>query len=119
MRSVLRFLEVDDTHPLEAIEANPTVAVRSARLEDITRSLRAGRGPFARAVRDVGKALTSQRVRSALYYPAVRRATYGKPPPPDEELMLDLRRRFRPEVQALSEYLDRDLVRLWGYDELD
>jgi hypothetical protein len=119
MRSVLRFLEVDDTHPIEAIEANPTVAVRSARVEGLTRSLRAGRGPLARAVRDAGKALTSQRVRGALYYPAVRRATYGKPPPPDDELMLELRRRFRPEVQALSEYLDRDLVRLWGYDELD
>jgi Sulfotransferase domain len=119
MRSVLRFLEVDDTHPVEPVEANPTVAVRSARLDGVTRSLRTGRGPLARAVRDAGKALTSQRVRSALYHPAVRRATYGKPPPPDEELMLELRKRFRPEVEALSSYLDRDLVRLWGYDELD
>jgi hypothetical protein len=30
--------------------------------------------------------------------------------------MLALRRRFKGEVQALSEYLDRDLVTLWGYD---
>ena len=33
--------------------------------------------------------------------------------------MLELRRRFAPEVVALSEYLDRDLVSLWGYDRLD
>ena len=30
--------------------------------------------------------------------------------------MLELRRRFKGEVVALSEYLDRDLVSLWGYD---
>jgi hypothetical protein len=33
--------------------------------------------------------------------------------------MLELRRRFEPEVRALSEYLDRDLVSLWGYEEVD
>ena len=32
--------------------------------------------------------------------------------------MLELRRRFRGEVEALSEYLDRDLVTLWGYDNV-
>jgi hypothetical protein len=32
--------------------------------------------------------------------------------------MLQLRRRFKDEVEALSEYLDRDLVKLWGYDRL-
>ena len=30
--------------------------------------------------------------------------------------MVELRRRFAPEVAALSEYLDRDLVTEWGYD---
>ena len=33
--------------------------------------------------------------------------------------MTELRRRFKGEVIALSEYLDRDLVTLWGYDRLD
>ncbi len=32
--------------------------------------------------------------------------------------MLELRRRFSSEVEALSEYLARDLVTLWGYDRL-
>ena len=41
---------------------------------------------------------------------------YASPPPPDEQLMLELRRRFKGEVVALSEFLDRDLVSLWGYD---
>jgi hypothetical protein len=43
----------------------------------------------------------------------------GRPSAPDEALMAELRRRYRPEVQALSEYLDRDLIELWGYDRLD
>ena len=33
--------------------------------------------------------------------------------------MGELRRRFKGEVVALSEYLDRDLVGLWGYDRID
>jgi hypothetical protein len=43
---------------------------------------------------------------------------YAQPEPPDPELVAELRRRFAPEVAALSSYLDRDLVALWGYDEL-
>ena len=33
--------------------------------------------------------------------------------------MLELRRRFKSEVVALSEYLNRDRVSLWGYDSVD
>jgi hypothetical protein len=43
---------------------------------------------------------------------------YGEPPPPDEQLMAELRSRFKGEVVALGEYLDRDLVSLWGYDSV-
>jgi len=32
--------------------------------------------------------------------------------------MLELRKRFKPEVEALSDYLGRDLVAQWGYDSL-
>ena len=52
-------------------------------------------------------------------HPLRRKLIYGKPPPPDEQFMLELRRRFEPEVVAMSEYLERDLVSLWGYDKLD
>jgi Sulfotransferase family len=118
MRRLMRFLDIDDSHPIKLVEANPTVGVRSVWLDELRRSLRAGNGPGLRALRDVGKALTSNRVREALYYPLMRRTVYTKPPPLDEELMLELRRRFKPEVVALSEYLDRDLVTLWGYDSI-
>jgi hypothetical protein len=47
-----------------------------------------------------------------------RRFLYADPEPPDPVLMAELRRRFAPEVRALQEHLGRDLVSLWGYDEL-
>ncbi len=64
------------------------------------------------------KALTPRRLRHAALRGVQRRVVVGAPPPPDEGLMLELRRRFAPEVEALSEYLGRDLVSLWGYDRL-
>jgi hypothetical protein len=32
--------------------------------------------------------------------------------------MMELRARYKAEVVGLSEYLDRDLVGLWGYDRV-
>jgi Sulfotransferase family len=119
LRRLMRFLDVDEIHDVEVVQANSTVGVRSVRLDELRRSLRAGRGPGLRMLRDLGKAVTTQRVREALYYPLMRRTVYTKPPAVDEELMRELRRRFKPEVIALSEYLERDLVKLWGYESLD
>lgn len=118
VRTVLRFLEVDDTSPIEVIEWNPTVRVRSPRLYEFVRSLYMGRGPVVRAAKAGIKALTPRQLRHdaiALQH----RVQWGKPLPADEEFMLELRRRFKREVVALSEYLDRDLVKLWGYDSID
>jgi hypothetical protein len=117
VRQVLRFLEVDDTSPIEVTEANPTVRVRSPGLYELVRSLYLGRGPAARTVKAGIKALTPQQLRhDALAMQ--RRVQWGKPRPPDERLMLELRQRFKGEVVALSEYLGRDLVTLWGYDSI-
>ena len=33
--------------------------------------------------------------------------------------MNELRTRYKGEVEAVSRYLGRDLVREWGYDSLD
>jgi hypothetical protein len=118
VRRVLRFLQVDDTVPLDLIEANPTVAVRSVRLQEMIRSLQAGQGPASRALRATVRALTTGESRRSLLHPLRRRLLFREPQPPDEELLSELRARFKPEVLALSEYLDRDLVTLWGYDDV-
>jgi hypothetical protein len=119
VRQVLRFLEVDDTHPIEVIEANPTVGVRSLRVDDWVRALYAERNPLTRALKATVRALTPRRVHGELLRGIRRRLVYGQPSPPDEQYMTELRRRFEPEVVALSEYLGRDLVSQWGYDDVE
>jgi hypothetical protein len=114
VREVLRFLDVDDNAAIESVEANPTVEVRSARLDGAFRQLYSRHGRLARTARAVLPA-GARRAAAATFR---RRVLYGSPPALDEELMRELRVRFKGEVVALSEYLDRDLVTLWGYGEL-
>ncbi len=117
VRKVLSFLDVNDDAPVEVVRANPTVDLRSMRLDTVYRAVRSGQGPASRVTRATLKVLTTGRVRRNLLH-LRRRLVYRDPQPPDEVLMSELRRRFKPEVVALSEYLDRDLVGLWGYDLL-
>jgi hypothetical protein len=119
LRKVLRFLEVDDTFPLAVREANPTMRVRSQRMNELVHAVSVGHGPVSRAVKESIKAVTPRRLRRRARDATQRRVVWGDPRAPDEEFMTELRRRFKPEVVALSEYLGRDLVTLWGYDRVD
>jgi hypothetical protein len=119
LQTVLRFLGVDSDEPIEPLEANPTVALRSQQLDELVHAVSVGRGALPRAAKAAVKALTPQRMRQDLLRLAQRRVVHASPPAPDERLMLELRHRFKGEVIELGEYLDRDLVALWGYDDLD
>jgi hypothetical protein len=117
VRKILRFLELDDSAPVRVKDANPTVVVRSPRLHELSQAVSLGQSPMARAANAMVKALGPRNVRRAV---AIReRLLMGSPRSADDALMLELRQRYKPEVQALSEHLDRDLVTLWGYDRLD
>jgi hypothetical protein len=118
MRAVLHFLDVDAGMPIEPLDANPTIAPRSQRLDAWALALRSGRGPLSRGVKASFKALTPDRLQRNLVRALNQNVVHGSAPAPDERLMVELRRRFKPEVVALSEYLGRDLVALWGYDKL-
>ncbi len=118
VRRVLRFLDVDDARSIETIEANRTVRLRSRRINDLVRSVSMGTGPAGAATKSIVKALLPRSARRRALRTTRQRLLYADPHAPDEELMLDLRRRFKGEVAALSDYLERDLVSLWGYDEL-
>ncbi len=118
VREVLRFLEVDDSIELEHIEANPTVRVRSPRAGALVGALSVGNGPVSRAVGRTLKAVTSERLRRKALQTVKRVSLDTSPRPPDEQLINDLQQRFKPEVLAASEYLGRDLVSLWGYDDV-
>jgi hypothetical protein len=116
VRRVLRFLEVQDDVPVGVREANPTVRMRSQRLDDAVHAVSVGVGPVSRTVKAVVKAVAPERLRRRALSSAHQRLVLGRPGSEDELLSAELRQRFRGEVLALSEYLDRDLVSLWGYD---
>jgi hypothetical protein len=119
VQQVLRFLGVDESAPITASEANKTVFVRSPRAYDMVRSLYLGRGPAASVAKAAVKAVTPRRLRRRGLRALRDSVLYASPPPPDGQLMLELRRRYKGQVEALSDDLGRDLVSLWGYDRLD
>lgn len=118
VRQVLRFLEVDDTVPVAVREANPSVHVRSRRLHQLAHSLSSGEGTAARVAQGLVGRVAGKAISRSTALAVRNRLLFARPEPEDRELTTELKQRFKPEVEALSEYLGRDLVSLWGYDEL-
>jgi Sulfotransferase domain len=121
VREVLRFLDVDETVAIEPSHVKPLPGVRSQTLHQMGRVVsvaRRNRGSSSSLLR-AANALVPGEIHSERLQSLWRRVVYTPPPVPDEGVMLELRRRFKGEVLAASEYLDRDLVTLWGYDEID
>jgi Sulfotransferase family len=119
VRDVLRFLDVDDRVPIEQTRTSPNGDVRLQRLHRLTTDLQeARRSPQAvhPAVRALNAAMP-EAFRKALGS-RWRRIIYRPPREPDPTFLAELRCRFKPEVEAVSEYLGRDLVSRWGYDRL-
>jgi hypothetical protein len=118
VRSLLRFLDVDDSVAVESVRANPSIGMRSQGLDELVHSVSVGRGPASRAAKTAVKAITPRGGRRRALALAQRHLVHRAAPAPDDAFTLELRRRFQDEVAALSAYLDRDLVRLWGYERL-
>jgi hypothetical protein len=121
VRRVLRFLEVDETVALEGVETNRLKPVRSQRLHALRQDLwaaRHGRPRASRAAR-VLNAITPTRLSGEKARNVLRRVAYDESARPDERLAGELRERYKGEVVALSEYLNRDLLALWGYGGTD
>lgn len=120
VRRVLRFLDVDDMLPVPSVELDTLRTPRYVWLDQVMRaSAMVRRTPPAAKLAKSLAALAPPPLRSSSTRAELaRRIRYIDTPPPDQQLMLELRRRFKPEVKATSEYLGRDLVALWGYDSI-
>lgn len=118
VRDVRRFLDVDDSLPVDRVQANPTVAARSQKVNELVHAVGVGRGPVSHTVKEMIKAVTPAGPRRRALHAFKRQVVFGPPPEPDEEVLHELRVRYKDQVIALSEYLNRDLVALWGYDQL-
>jgi hypothetical protein len=120
VRTVRRFLGVDDAPPVEVSDANPsTISMRSQHVDELLNRVSVGRDPVSRVVKAGVKAVLPGELRRRAIGATQRHLVMGPPPPPEEEVMVGLRRRFKDEVVALGDLLDRDLVTLWGYDGID
>jgi hypothetical protein len=119
VRKVLRFLDVDDSVPVQSREANLSVSVRSGAAHQLLHAVSVGHGPASRTVKAAIKRVTPRSARRRVLRMTRRKLVYGPPAPPDEALMAELRRGLKGEVIALSDYLGRDLVSMWGYDDVD
>jgi hypothetical protein len=119
IRSILRFLGVDDSVSISKIEANQSTRVRARGVEKAMNALSQGGGPGLSIVKTVVDTVTTQRLRSTARRAISRHVVYGKPLPPDRDLVMELQRRYKPEVEALADYLGRDLITLWGYNEIE
>ncbi|HEX4466046.1 MAG TPA: sulfotransferase [Solirubrobacteraceae bacterium] len=118
LSKILDFIGVEPQPVVNVHEANPSVQLRSRRGNDIVRRLLIPSGPVSRTLKKTITTLTPLRVRRKTLRTVRKNLLFGDVTPPSEQFMTDLRRRLKPEVVALSEYLDRDLVALWGYDKL-
>jgi hypothetical protein len=119
IQSVLRFLELDEDQQIEPVTVNVTSrTVRSPRLKRMLTHAARGEGPLARSSRAAVKALTPAGLRRDAVRKLRRHAVTAEPKPVDDAYMTELRRRYKPEVERLSELLGRDLVGEWGYDRL-
>ena len=118
MRRIFRFLEVDDSVAVVPVNANPTVALRSQALDDAMHRFSVGRGPYSRAVKTAVKTLVPRAARRHLLHTVQEQVVHMAAPPPDEELMRELRGWLKPEVECFGTYLGRDLVTLWGYGDV-
>jgi hypothetical protein len=119
IRRVLSFLGVDEDVAIEPREANQSVRHRSQSAAELLHALAVGRGPATRALKAVGKALTPARPRRRALATIQSRVVFTEPEEIDASLMAALRAQYAGEVRALSDYIGRDLVSLWGYDRLD
>jgi hypothetical protein len=120
VRRTLRFLDVDDSFSFAPVETRRLRDVRHLRLHQLSGALRlAERNPAAStpAMRAFSK-LVPAPVRGEAFRARWRRLVYTPAAKPPDDFLAALRRRFKPEVEAVSDYLGRDLVSLWRYDQL-
>ncbi len=75
------------TSPIEALDANPSVRVRSQRLDRLLHAVSVGHGPMSRATKTAVKALTPRPVRRRALGAAQRRVVYARPREPDAAMM--------------------------------
>jgi Sulfotransferase family len=117
VRRVERFLGVEERGAGAAAEANPTVR-RRVGVDNALHEAFFGGGGALRSARRAARTVIPEQARRRAFATLREKLVFASPGEDDAELMLELRRRYAGEVRALSDYLGRDLVGEWGYQEI-
>ena len=118
VRRVERFLGVEERGAVAPAEANPSVR-RRVRVDNALHEAFFGGGGALRTARRAARIVVPERARRRAFRTLREKLVFAGPGRADAELMLELRRRYEGEVRALSDYLGRDLLGEWGYDEIE
>lgn len=117
LQKILHFLHVDETAALSTTNPNPSTRVRAKPLEDLLHAVSEGRGPGFGFLKAAVTTVSTQPTRRTAKHLVRQHIIRGRPRQPERALVTELRRRYKPEVEALAEYLGRDLMTLWGYND--
>jgi hypothetical protein len=112
---VLGFLGVEGQMEVAEVRTNAMRAVRSPRVANWMQRLWAGANPVEHVLKSTATAVVPRRWHRAAVAKFMDLVVFGDAPPPDADLMAELRARFRGEVEQFGQYIGRDLVALWGY----
>lgn len=118
VRSLFRFLGVDDSVPIAAVEANPSRLLRSRAADDLVHRVAVGSGPVSRTLKAGIKAATPEGWRQRAHQAVLSGALFRAVPALDADLVTELRTLMKPEVVRFGQYLGKDLVALWGYGDV-
>lgn len=113
---ILEWIGVDPSYQPEFDTHNKGgVQVKSKALQELVADVSHGKGVFAPAKQLVATVLPQEKRRAAVDW-AYNNLAFAQANPLDPALKRRLKQTFLPEVIALGQLLDRDLVTLWGYD---
>ena len=118
VRGVERFLGVAERGAGAPTRANPSVR-RRVGVDNALHEAFFGGGGALRSARRAARTVIPAGARRRAFQTLREKLVFAGPGEADPELMLELRRRFRGEVKALSDHLGRDLVGEWGYEGLE
>ena len=118
VRRVERFLGVQERGAPSAADANPSVRRRVA-VDNALHEAFFGGGGTLRAARRAARSVIPEQARRRAFATLREKLVFASPGDADPEVMYELRRRYAGEVRALSEYLGRDLLREWGYQDIE
>ncbi|MDD5254379.1 MAG: sulfotransferase [Candidatus Nanoarchaeia archaeon] len=109
-KKLLKFLDVDSSFQPNFELINETKVLRSRHLRFLT--------SFIYKWKKIPQAVLPEKFYAFLkkYIYKATRASAKKELSP--ELRIELMKKFKPEVEKISKFLNRDLVKFWGYDQV-